>query len=964
MMVSWAQGLGANLAKAKNKKGSWRQLRALMSKVLRTGENYKSYMALHRDDQLSLKSVNGWISGAQCEGEWRNLKNVLPRDLMTLDLDYPDPEFYDQYELGLTPVSQYEGLILSTRSHHPDAQRYRMILPLKRMVTPEEYGPLVRIFSFLLDNQKSPIKQVDKVSARRAQMMFLPTASRDGEFKVFHNQGELVDPDIIFGWFEENVGDWKDLSKLPLFDGEEKLRQSADKAEDPWLKQGPVGYWCRAYTIQEAIEKFLSDVYVPGDSHSGKPRYTYTGGSASNGAVVEDDGRFLYSHHGTDPVGEQLVNAWDLIRIHLFGKEDESKNLTDVPMGKRPSWKSMMEFVKTDERYLKEQAQAKYDQAAMFDDSDIANADEDLDEEHDLSGGAREESGTDANESTSASDDDFSDADVAGGSDDDIQADIDDLVGGGASTSSGSASAGSSTKSKKRQRPQNPDAKTWFAAELDIDNNGNIKSNVHNTAAIIFNDARFYGAIRFDDFTKVPRVFHPIQSKTKNVPTMSVVDLENGDRWTQDGHVTLRAILATPNGPGKVGYGLGNVAERDIQDGVMIASRRNRYHPVKEFLESEEWDGVERIDTLFIDYLGVPDTAYAREAASMVMIASVARIYEPGHKFDYAVVLEGKQGIQKSTFIKKLYGDRWFGEINFKLNETQKIAEHIGGKWCMELPELAAYYKSDHNDAKLFLSASEDTVRMAYAREVSEFPRQTVFWGTTNDKIYLKDPTGNRRWWIQIVEAAYIDVATLLANRTQLWAEARARYLAMREKHPKRLGDLPLTLQTAEAIEEAKRLQEGAREVGLLDDWTQSIEDWVDEPVRLSELIREYNFDIPFEDETTTNLDHIWVRRNVFRASDACIRALGQDYPMVNAMASTNLNKAIAHMREWRTSEDRYRRWGTTTATWRHRKGVSQEDLERGFTVVPAPTDTKSRAEDWFTDEDVRDTAEAFEDLI
>src|SRR5690606_14169345 len=131
--------------------------------------------------------------------------------------------------------------------------------------------------------------------------------------------GDLLDPDEMFAWFEENDGDWHDISALPLFDGEETHRKHADKAEDPWLKPGMIGNWCRAWPIEDAIAEFLSDVYIPGSGGTGKPRYTYTGGSASNGAVVEDDGRFLYSHHGTDPVGEQLVNAWDLIRIHKFG---------------------------------------------------------------------------------------------------------------------------------------------------------------------------------------------------------------------------------------------------------------------------------------------------------------------------------------------------------------------------------------------------------------------------------------------------------------------------------------------------------------------------------------------------------------------------------------------------------------------------------------------------------------------
>src|SRR5690606_18473382 len=107
-IVSWAVGKGRNLAKAENKKGAWSTVRKMLRTTLRTGERYKEYMKLSRDEQLRLKSTNGWISGAQCDGDWRNLRNVRPRDLMTLDLDYPEPFFWDLLEQGLQWVAQFE----------------------------------------------------------------------------------------------------------------------------------------------------------------------------------------------------------------------------------------------------------------------------------------------------------------------------------------------------------------------------------------------------------------------------------------------------------------------------------------------------------------------------------------------------------------------------------------------------------------------------------------------------------------------------------------------------------------------------------------------------------------------------------------------------------------------------------------------------------------------------------------
>lgn len=933
LIVSWAFGAGSNLAKAKNHKDSWGRLKKMLRTTLRTNETYKTYMSLNRDEQLRLKSTNGWVSGAQCDGEWRNLRNVKPRDLMTLDLDYPRDSFWDLLETGVQWVAQFESIAITTRSHSPDAQRYRMVLPMARMVSPEEYGPLVRIVAFLIDGEQQPMKQVDKVSARKAQMMFLPTSSKDGEFKVMETEGRLLDPDEIFAYWRETVGDPMDIMTLPLFDGEEKLRKHADKAEDPWLKPGMIGNWCRAWPIEDAIAEFLSDVYVPGDSQSGKPRYTYTQGSASNGAVVEDDGRFLYSHHGTDPVGEQLVNAWDLIRIHFFGREDDAKDV-DKPVSERSSSKKMREFVKTDKRYMAEVLKSRYDQAAMFDDADVGS-DEEFEDEPEYTEQPEAEPEVDP----------------------DIQADIDDLVGDGPAReqTDGAANAADRDPPKKpgKKRPKNPNDKTWFGEELDIDQNGNIRSNVHNVAAIVYNDARFYGAIRYDEFARIVRLFHDIRSKTENVPGIVVLDKVAGDRWQQHMHVTVRAILATPNGPGKVGYGLGNTAERDIADGVDIAARRNRFHPIKEDLERVEWDGVPRMERLFIDYLGVPDTPYARETARLALVASVVRIYEPGHKYDFACILQGAQGVLKSTFVRTLYGSEYFGEIDCQLSDTQKIAEIIGGKWGVELPELTSFSKSDHNDAKQFMTRQTDVVRFAYAREVSVLPRQIVVWGTTNDPTYLKDPTGNRRYWPQVVTVPEIDVAALAEARSQIWAEALATYRAMRAEQPE--GELYLALRDDESRAEALRLQEGAREHGMAESWTEAIEEWLDTPVKLGEFANSYDRDPASFVEKGTSPDDIWVKRVVFSPKDAAT-AINVEWPGKNNQTVPTMTRALSRLRGWHPDREgeRYRRWGTSNRVWFAKDELTVKDLARGYVIVPAPEHHDAEFTNYgFTDEDL-----------
>ncbi|MFP9139237.1 VapE domain-containing protein [Devosia sp. XGJD_8] len=950
-MLSWAEGRGANLGKATNKKGSWLTLRQLLGKPTKTNEKHKVYLKMSRDEQLHLKSINGWISGAQCEGGTRNLRSVKPRDVASFDMDYPWESFFPDMESGIHWLASYECVVLSTRSSTEEKPRYRVIMPMARFVQPDEWMPLCRIISFRIDYEQQPMEQVDVVSSRRAQMMFLPTISKDQPYQFLHNQGSVIDPDEMFAWYEENHGDYRDLSALPLYKGEEGIRKHADKAEDPWLKPGVIGDWCRAWPIEDLIAEFLSDIYDDRTEHGAKPRYTYTGGSAANGAVVEDNGRFLYSHHGTDPVGEQLVNAWDLYRIHKFGMLDESVYEAKVSMMDRPSSKRMREFVETDERYRAERTKSRYDLGAILDDSEVG--DEDFEDgEEEVEEDLRSEYTDEAQPEPDTTADDewgFSEADLGPADADEPPKD--------------------KPKAKKPGKGKNPKAKTWFGEELEVNKNGDVVSSVHNVAAILYNDPRFYGKLRWDEFTGVVRVFDNIASRSDNIPTLICQDKLWGDRWTQMGHATIRAILATPNGAGKVGYGLSTVAKRDIADGVILAAMRNRYHPIKNYLEAEEWDGQARVEGPFVDYLGLADTPYARETAKLVLIASVARIYEPGTKFDYAPVLQGDQGIRKSTFIRTLYTSRWFGEVACDLGDVQKVAEAISGKWGNELPEMAAQNKSEVTDAKAFLSRQEDTVRMAYAREVSVIKRQSVFWGTTNEDIYLKDRTGNRRFWPLHVTTRTIDTGKLAEELPQLWAEALELYSAMRAMYPRvQHEDLPLML-TGSAEAEAKHHQEGVRQKAMDEDWTAELAEHFDHPVNLVEFANGYDINPAEFAQKGQSPEDTWVVRQVFRSSDAAA-AVGLDWPIKNGLHGNALTLAVQNLSGWEKGHEgkRYRRWKGKATTWFHRIGASPEDLDRGFVIVQAPDFKEAEFADnyGFTDEDLgpEDPDEEIDNLV
>ncbi|SDN90589.1 Predicted P-loop ATPase and inactivated derivatives [Lutimaribacter pacificus] len=202
-------------------------------------------------------------------------------------------------------------------------------------------------------------------------------------------------------------------------------------------------------------------------------------------------------------------------------------------------------------------------------------------------------------------------------------------------------------------------------------------------------------------------------------------------------------------------------------------AQRNAFHPVRDYLArvEPEWDGTPRIERWLIDYGGAEDTPFTREVSKLTLIAAARRARRPGSKFDEMLVLEGPQGVGKSSAIEALMPDpNWFSDnFSFTLRDREAI-EQLAGRWVIEAPELKGMRKSESETRKAFMSRQTDRGRLAYARTVSEVPRTCVFIGTTNDEKYLTDPTGNRRFWPVRVEG--FDIAAIRADRDQLWAEA------------------------------------------------------------------------------------------------------------------------------------------------------------------------------------------------
>lgn len=217
-----------------------------------------------------------------------------------------------------------------------------------------------------------------------------------------------------------------------------------------------------------------------------------------------------------------------------------------------------------------------------------------------------------------------------------------------------------------------------------------------------------------------------------------------------------------------------------VEKAIRNIAKKNPIHPVRDWLKSLKWDGKARLDMWLVDVAGAEETLYARAVGAMFVISAVARAFEPGCKVDHTIVLEGDQGIGKSSLIRELVGEEWFLETGIELGSKDSY-QVLHGKWIVELAELDSLNRSELTRVKNFLTARIDSYRPSYGRTRMDFPRQCVFAGTTNEEVYLKDDTGGRRFWP--IKCTKVNLQLLREIRDQIWAEAVARYQAGEKWH-------------------------------------------------------------------------------------------------------------------------------------------------------------------------------------
>lgn len=418
---------------------------------------------------------------------------------------------------------------------------------------------------------------------------------------------------------------------------------------------------------------------------------------------------------------------------------------------------------------------------------------------------------------------------------DDDDDDFDDLVT--AKSDDDDFSAFDVSESEQAAMDKRKATMAWMSLLATTKDGDGFATNLHNVELIVRNDDRLVGLPALNEFTQetVQRISPGSKpNKRKNAAKQTrqlggriwdVSDPLNGEIWSSARDYAIRSILEAPQTQG--GYGI-KVTDRDLKAATVLAAWDNSFHPVREYLSGLKWDGTCRVETLFIDYLGVEDNAYTRSVARLMLVAGVARVFEPGCKWDYAVILEGAQGKGKSTFIRYL-GRHWFSELEGDFHNGKELVEKMQGSWLLEMPELSGFNRADVRSIKAFISRQVDKVRLAYEARATEFPRQCILIGSTNDREYLKDDTGGRRFLPIECSVDSIDNRRLKKNVDQLWAEAYALYVAMRAEEPD--GELPLYLTDDVAASEAARLQEMRRVESADDALVGKISAWLDRPI-------------------------------------------------------------------------------------------------------------------------------------
>jgi hypothetical protein len=326
----------SHLGRVRNRTISYDKLKEYLRTPTVSPETIEEFLAFPADQQAEMKKKSGFFLGGTSIDGRRRSASIEQRSVVALDVDTCSPLELKRIRRGYGPISEYTWVMHSTRKHTAEKPRVRIIVPLRESVDAEEYEAVARIIAGkLLPDIQESIDIVDPCCFRVAQMMYLPTVCSNSEYVYQENEGLLFSGKRHLGFHQ---GDWTKGENLPVSQkhqlGPVHPGMSRKKLGDPAEKTGLIGAFCRTYDIMEAIEKFIPDCYAVSSYDSTGTRLTYLKGTSTDGACVYDNERYLYSHHHTDPCAGKCVNAFDMVRIHLFGELDDgvySDHLPDLP---------------------------------------------------------------------------------------------------------------------------------------------------------------------------------------------------------------------------------------------------------------------------------------------------------------------------------------------------------------------------------------------------------------------------------------------------------------------------------------------------------------------------------------------------------------------------------------------------------------------------------------------------------
>lgn len=577
------------------------------------------------------------LEALPCTNLHRTKMSVVSRGALTLDVDYPGEGFKRKVQ-----SKDYAYIIHTTYSSTVEEPRYRLIVPLSRIVSPDEYHAAAAAVMADIG-----VEQFDAGSVQPERYMFRPSEAKKGLFWYEVHQGPLADVDDLLEDFQS------DLSVIPM-------PKVGRNKRDPFALEGTVGAFNRAYAD---FGDLIHEYDLPYES-AGADRWHLVGASAAAGMGVCAPG-LVYSHHANDPAYGQTCSAFDLARLHLFGHLDENAKPA-TPIHRLPSTDAMRDVATKDVRVVTELVGADF--AASMDATAEAI-----------------ENGT-----------------------------LDD----------------------------------WRLAFQLNSRTGTPTDDVFNWDLIVANDPAFAGLY----YNELSMAIETDCDLPWRVVTPGRETVDSADRSSLMLYIE-REYRIRPT-------------RTYMDDLINDKANRRRVNPVLDYLKALKWDGVTRIETALP---GVRPTPYTRLAARKALTAAVARMYEPGIKWDHMLVFYGLEGLGKSFWVEKM--SRGYSSPLGRIGDKDTLIT-MQRSWVITSDEGHSLRKADFDAQKEFLTRTADVFRMPYEREAGVHKRHCVIWGSTNDDVFLRRQEGNRRFLIVKCEDK-VDFDVLTDEYVdQVWAEA------------------------------------------------------------------------------------------------------------------------------------------------------------------------------------------------